>query len=235
MILRSVWILIGSRQVCTCPRVTWGQEHLHTWTLGGVQVTCSETLILTAWDPADPSLNATVMQSELLVSVVKVTQYTWRHFFAPSEWTCWGVSTQAPHYTGPPPPLLLLALTPALLICSQGNLAQFLKSCSMAIWRTCSSDANESFSCTATASSSKTSVERKEKQWLCLNIRQNSALTKKQRTPEPSLDGEMQKQKIHKLKKNPNPSLHNFKNCYGEGCFKNKKTTTSWYMYMRHW
>ncbi len=63
---------------------------------------------------------------------------------------------EPPHSTGP---LLLLAFTPALLMCSQGSLAQFLNSCSMAIWRTCSSDANESFSCTAAVSSSKTSVE----------------------------------------------------------------------------
>lgn len=63
-----------------------------------------------------------------------------------------------PHSTCPLPPLLL-ALTPALLMCSQGSLAQFLNSCSMAMWRTCSSDANESFSCTAIVSSSNTSVE----------------------------------------------------------------------------
>lgn len=65
---------------------------------------------------------------------------------------------EVPHSTCPLPPLLL-ALTPALLMCSQGSLAQFLNSCSMAMWRTCSSDANESFSCTATVSSSNTSVE----------------------------------------------------------------------------
>lgn len=66
------------------------------------------------------------------------------------------LSQRGPHSTGP---LLLLALTLALLMCSHGSLAQFLKSCSMAMWRTCSSDASESFSCTATVSSSKTSVK----------------------------------------------------------------------------
>lgn len=56
----------------------------------------------------------------------------------------------------------LLALTPARPIWSHGSLAQFLKSCSIAMWRTWSWDAKESFSCTATESSSKTS-ERKSK------------------------------------------------------------------------
>lgn len=54
---------------------------------------------------------------------------------------------------------VLLALTPALPTCSQGSLAQFLNSCSIAMWRTCSSEVKESFSWTAAVSSSNTSVE----------------------------------------------------------------------------
>lgn len=61
------------------------------------------------------------------------------------------------HSTGAP---LLLAFTPALLMCSHGSFSQFLKSCSMAIWRTCSSEAKVSFSCTAVVSSSNTSVKK---------------------------------------------------------------------------
>lgn len=57
---------------------------------------------------------------------------------------------------------VLLAFTPARPIWSHGSLAQFLKSCSMAMWRTWSWDAKESFSCTATESCSNTSERESE-------------------------------------------------------------------------
>lgn len=55
-----------------------------------------------------------------------------------------------------------LDFIPALPICRQGSLEQFFSSCSMAMWRTLSSEARESFSCTCCVSSSNTS-------WICLS------------------------------------------------------------------
>lgn len=101
-----------------------------------------------------PALKVAIQQikTQKVIIILDVTQNTCRHFKI--------IATL--HSTGPPLLLLLLlllALIPALLMCNQGSLAQFLNSCSMAMWRTCSSDARESFSCTAAVSSSNTSVE----------------------------------------------------------------------------
>lgn len=86
------------------------------------------------------------------------TDVSWEHPHVPTSTAhCrTAAAVEAPH--SPSRPLLLALTPPARLMCSHGSLAQFWNSCSMATWRTCSSDSSESFSCTAAVSSSNTSV-----------------------------------------------------------------------------